>query len=70
MIQLTREEHLSWAKQRALRYVDEGDIAQGITSMLSDLSKHPQLGCEEFLARLGMMASTRDEARRWIEGFN
>jgi hypothetical protein len=67
---MTRDEHLAWAKKRALEYVERGDIAQAVTSMLSDLSKHPELGCHNALAYAGMMfTKTPDEARRWIEGF-
>ena len=40
---MTRDEHLEWAKKRALAYLDAGDALQGITSMLSDLTKHEEL---------------------------
>jgi hypothetical protein len=38
---MTRDEHLAWAKKRALEYLDAGDPSQAFTSMLSDLGKHP-----------------------------
>ena len=67
-----RDEHLAWCKRRALDYLDRGEIREAITSMLSDLNKHPQLGCNPYLAMVGMMAA-RDldvgAARRFIEGF-
>jgi hypothetical protein len=31
-----RAEHLAWAKQRALEYLDAGDIANAVTSMDND----------------------------------
>ena len=73
---MTREEHLERAKQRALAYVDAGDPAQGFTSMLSDLRKHPELenhiGVQigvGFMMLPGWITST-PEVRRWIVGFN
>lgn len=35
-------EHLAWAKERALEYVDT-DPAMAFTSLVSDLRKHPDL---------------------------
>lgn len=70
-----RAEHLAWCKQRALSYVDRGDVHNAFASMVSDLTKHPdtadhvgiQLGLMEQLA--GTMTTT-EHYRRWIEGFN
>jgi hypothetical protein len=72
---MDRAEHLAWCKQRALEYVDAGDIPNAVASMCSDLSKHPEtrhhggikLGI--MLLASGNMADRRD-CRRWIEGFN
>ena len=38
---MTRKEHLEWCKARALEYLDRGDIQNAVTSMMSDLGKHP-----------------------------
>jgi len=74
---MTRAEHLEWAKARAREYLDRGDWEQAWASMVSDLSKHPEL--EKHMAiELGMMfimmpnSSYRNVAamRRFIEGFN
>ena len=70
---MTRAEHLAWAKQRALEYVDQGDIASAIASMISDLRKHPEL--EKSAAPAGVLMFTidtrsPDSVRKWIEGFN
>lgn len=73
---MTRDEHLAWAKKRALEYVDHGDVRQGFTSMLSDLTKHEELKGHKG-AEIGVMFMTlpgwidnEREVRRWIEGFN
>ena len=34
----TREQHIAWAKERALEYVDAGDLANAVASMGSDLN--------------------------------
>ena len=69
---MTREEHLKWCKERALEYVEAGDLDQAVNSMGSDLGKHPELGCNPYLLMAGAMeAQAGDEraVRRWIEGF-
>ena len=37
----SHDEHLIWAKARAHEYLDRGDNVNAMTSMLSDLQKHP-----------------------------
>jgi len=70
----TREAHLAWCKKRALEYLDRREVANAITSMMSDLSKHPETDCKNpHLTMLGMMAVQQNDisgARRFIEGFN
>lgn len=39
---MTREEHLEWCKERAREYLAQGDVVNGIASMLSDLNKHDE----------------------------
>ena len=70
-----RAKHLQWCKDRANAYLDHGQIAEGVTSMLSDLDKHPEtaLPAGSSLVMLGMMAIMSNsgyEAKRFIEGFN
>ena len=71
----TRAEHLAWCKQRALEYVDAGDLSQAMTSMVSDLNAHPET-LRHSAMELGMMMimggqlGTPAEMRRFIEGFN
>jgi len=72
---MTQDEHLEWAKKRALEYLDANDPRQAFTSMLSDLSKHPELESHVgirmalgFLLLPGWI-DNREEVRRWIVGF-
>lgn len=72
---MTREEHLAWCKKRAHEYLDRGDIQNGVTSMLSDLEKHPETATKPGspLAMLGMMAMMSGDPReavRFVDGFN
>lgn len=71
---LTREDHLAWCKKRAHEYLEKGDIKNAVTSMLSDMEKHPDTeGISPILAMLGMqvcMSGDMPEARRFIDGFN
>lgn len=72
---MTRSEHLEWAKQRALEYVDAGDPSGAFASMASDLNKHPELhghvGVEMgTMLLIGGHLNSKTEMRKWIEGFN
>jgi hypothetical protein len=71
----TREEHLAWAKARALEYVERGEWADALGNMISDLKNHPelenhvgiQLGA---ILMLGGHLSSPGEVKNFIEGFN
>src|SRR5262249_1375543 len=69
----TREEHLQWCKDRALEYLDEGNLASAIASMTSDLTKHPETAV--IPSALTVVAVTYilnhdyAGARNWITGF-
>jgi hypothetical protein len=71
---MTRDEHLRWAKDRALEYVDAGELNNAFASMGSDLQKHPELRNHPgwqlavSLKMAGHMPA--HEMRAWIEGFN
>lgn len=68
-------EHLAWCKQRALRYVEHGDLQGAFASMASDLRKHPQ-GVDHIGLELGMRLllsghlKTPEAMREHIEGYN
>lgn len=72
---MTRAEHLLWAKARALGSVDADDTTGAFASMASDLKKHPETENHSRLM-LGMsllmagMLSTKEQMRKFIEGFN
>lgn len=71
----TREEHLKWCKDRALEYIEQGDIASAFDSMTSDLGKHPKTEGHAaiewgMMLLLGGHLSTPDKMRKFIEGFN
>lgn len=71
---MTRAEHLAWAKRRALEYVERGELMHAVSSMMSDLAKHPELGSPgadmACLAGILQIGRGREAVRRWIEGFN
>jgi hypothetical protein len=72
---MTREEHLAWAKGRALEYADQGDVASAMASLGSDLNKHPGTKGHPGMELMMMLAmgghlSTPGELRKFIEGFN
>ena len=73
--QLTRDEHVTWCKKRALEYVDAGDLSQAYGSMVSDLRKHPATESHAGIT-LGLMLmmnnhlDTATKMREFIEGFN
>ena len=72
---MTREEHMVWAKGRALGYIDAGDLNNAWVSMASDLRKHEETRGHPAI-ELGMMLymtgqlSTENKMRKFIEGFN
>ena len=71
-----REEHMQWCKDRAVAYIDAGDIKQAFTSMCSDVEKHPETIHHKATNQLGMMQlvggmlSTPEKMRKWILGYN
>lgn len=71
---ITRQEHLEWAKGRALEYVEAGDLTNAFASIASDLNKHPETE-KHVGVELGMMLliagqlGTPEEMREFIEGF-
>lgn len=73
---MTHAEHLAWAKERALEYVDRGDLYEALASIASDLRKHPStdtLTTAMLVTSIGARAALDGddaEMRRFIEGFN
>ncbi len=71
---MDRKSHLGWCKKRAHEYLARGDVQNAVTSMLSDMDKHPETELKSpTLGMLGMMAIQKGdvaEAKRFIDGFN
>lgn len=72
---MTRGEHLAAAKDRALEYVAQGDLPSAYASLMSDLSKHPELRDHSGIQLAGMLMlgghlSTAHQMRTFIEGFH
>ena len=71
----TRAAHLAWCKERALAYVDEGDLNNAFASLVSDLRKHPETS-GHIAGELGMMMllagqlNTPHAMRDFITGCN
>lgn len=72
---MTRAEHLAWAKGRALEYADQGETANAMASLISDLNKHEGTRGHTGVELMTMQAMAGHferpgELRRCIEGFN
>ena len=71
---MDRQEHLEWCKERARVYLDQDNVPEAITSMLSDLVKHEDTaGAANALTPLALaelMNPNVESARKFIEGFN
>jgi hypothetical protein len=72
---MSRKDHLAWCKTRALEYVDAGELKNAVSSMLSDMTKHPEtnspaLGVLMLSAMKDVANGDTAAVRRWVEGFN
>ncbi len=70
---MNRQEHLQWAKQRALEYVDLGNLDFAYDSLTSDLGKHEDTAQHAALElgamlQMGGLLSTERAMREWIKG--
>lgn len=69
----TRAEHVRWCKQRALEHLDLGQPQLAVSSMISDMGKHPETEDAIRTQIVPGMATLKNEGaegvRRWIEGF-
>lgn len=73
---MTRDEHIAACKERSLKILEDGDVREAFTVMLSDVPRHPDtknhIGCEigvGFMLLPGWIDNPV-EVRRWIVGFN
>jgi hypothetical protein len=74
----SRDEHLTWAKQRALICVDSGDFAHAVAGLRADLAEHPltkgvvsgDQALRGFKAAMDAALGRGPQAlTEWIEGF-
>lgn len=71
---IERGEYISLAKQKALSYLDDGDVLGAVKSLTLDLRAHPDT--REAMKHMGMSgilaAASGDKrlVRTWIDGFN
>lgn len=73
--QLIRNAHLQWCKNRAIKYINSGNMNKVFTSMLSDLEKHENT-CDHPGIDLGMRLiiagklQEEKDMKKFIDGFN
>lgn len=69
------KEHLAWCKERALDYVNRGDVLNAWNSFLSDMNKHSGTRGHQFLmvgSQMMLSGHLNDPTamRKFIEDFN
>lgn len=72
---MERDEHLVWAKERAIKERDDHGSIQGWASFSSDMSKHCELETHAALPLGTMMLlqgllATKKDFDKYIDGFN
>ena len=72
---MNRAQHLNWCKERALEYINRGDVKEAFASFQSDMSKHSETATHIALEMGTMLLisgnlSTSNEMKNWIKGFN
>jgi hypothetical protein len=70
---VTREEHIAWCKKVALLILNgQGTPVEAMTSMMSDLEKHPETKPGPAIGSMFVgfcMIGDYDTAKKFIEGF-
>jgi hypothetical protein len=54
---MTRVEHIEWCKRRAYEYLERGMYDQAVSSMLYDMSTHPECNISPLMSHLGDVAA-------------
>ena len=73
---MTADQHVEWAKDRALLELDAGGpaaVTNAISSSQSDLAKHPDTRAHSAIGLMGMLAlgghlQTEAQVREFIDG--
>lgn len=74
-LNVERSEHLQWCKDRAMEYINDNNVTDGIASFISDMSKHPETEGHSALTLMSQLMfsghlNTASEAGKFIQGFN
>ena len=75
LAEISYSEHMAWCKERALAYVDRGELDNAMASLASDFRKHPDTDHDAMKGLCVIAVLTHvangDVAgtRRFIEGF-
>lgn len=73
---MDRDQYVMWCKERAMAYVERGQYANAVASMLSDLGKNKETESSSVgaLAKMGMFilmqSPTKESVTKYIQGFN
>lgn len=73
---MTRKEHLQWCKDRAIAYIDNAQLAEGMASFTSDMSKHPETnetlrnGISHPIIMQALMTNNPRACTECVNGFN
>lgn len=75
ILKMNRIEHLQWCKERALAYVNDGDVTGAMASFQSDMGKHEETRTHTALPLMAQLMfsgnlSTAGEVSKFIEDFN
>jgi hypothetical protein len=72
--QRTRDEHLTWCKDRALELVDAGRLQEAVETFARNLAKHPETRNRVRSPQVLLSATYLDSGdpiavRKWVRGF-
>jgi len=68
---MPRDKYVERCKQRALDYLDRGDLRNAVDSLVSNMNARPDCELPQYLATLGVLLLMRNDALGWrtvIEG--
>jgi len=70
---MPRDKFVERCKQRAIDYLDQGDLKKAVVSFISDMNSRPDCKLPDHLAALGGVLLMGDDALGWrvlIEGMS
>lgn len=71
---MDRNQYLQWSKDRALQYLNTGDLTNAVASIISDLNQrgYDDTKINFYLANAGLISAMHDDpvgVKRFIDGF-